>query len=259
MLGARGVMLLACCATLAAAALPPGYEDELYCPPGACLVKKEVRGAEARGPVAAALRVLARHARKHADSGARTKPTTSKIVASGMVGPRTLFHECVGISDRSKVRCCEVLRVACSVTLRLAPASMVCVYLSVFCSTIHTRVCMCIHTRSCARARARFLSLTTYTLAACIHTQCHTCIHACMHAYTHAYMLACMHTHIHWRACIHTLHAIRTVGAFVLCLCVQRERQRERERERERGGRERENACLLACLLACLTHVAFFF
>jgi len=196
MLGARGVMLLACCATLAAAALPPGYEDELYCPPGACLVKKEVRGAEARGPVAAALRVLARHARKHADSGARTKPTTSKIVASGMVGPRTLFHECVGISDRSKVRCCEVLRVACSVTLRLAPASMVCVYLSVFCSTIHTRVCMCIHTRSCARARARFLSLTTYTLAACIHTL----------NVTHAYMLACMHTHMHTclHACIHT-------------------------------------------------------
>jgi hypothetical protein len=25
------------------AALPPGYEDELYCPPGSCLQKKEVR------------------------------------------------------------------------------------------------------------------------------------------------------------------------------------------------------------------------
>ncbi len=45
MLRVRGVVLLACCATLAAAALPPGYEEELYCPPGACLVKKEVRCA----------------------------------------------------------------------------------------------------------------------------------------------------------------------------------------------------------------------
>jgi hypothetical protein len=38
----RPALMLGCCVALAAAALPPGYEDELYCPPGACLIKKEV-------------------------------------------------------------------------------------------------------------------------------------------------------------------------------------------------------------------------
>lgn len=42
MWGLRPALMLGCCAALAAAALPPGYEDELYCPPGACLIKKEV-------------------------------------------------------------------------------------------------------------------------------------------------------------------------------------------------------------------------
>jgi hypothetical protein len=40
------VLLLVVCGALlvawASAALPPGYEDELFCPPGACLRKKEV-------------------------------------------------------------------------------------------------------------------------------------------------------------------------------------------------------------------------
>ena len=63
---------LACLALLAAlevaaAALPPGYEDELFCPPGACLKKKPA------------------------------KP--------GLVGPRTLFWECVSMADSTEVCC----------------------------------------------------------------------------------------------------------------------------------------------------------
>jgi len=34
-----GVVVLA---AFAAGALPPGYEDELFCPPGGCLRRKEV-------------------------------------------------------------------------------------------------------------------------------------------------------------------------------------------------------------------------
>mmetsp|Transcript_88035 Transcript_88035/g.142485 ORF Transcript_88035/g.142485 Transcript_88035/m.142485 type:complete len:107 (+) Transcript_88035:94-414(+) len=56
-----GVVVLA---AFAAGALPPGYEDELFCPPGGCLRRKEVK--------------------------------------SGMVGPRTLFHECVSMSDSTQ-------------------------------------------------------------------------------------------------------------------------------------------------------------
>ena len=59
MIVARGLLLVACSMTMAGAALTPGYEDELYCPPGACLVKKEVRGGLRRG-AAAALRRRAR-------------------------------------------------------------------------------------------------------------------------------------------------------------------------------------------------------
>lgn len=48
MWGLRPALMLGCCAALAAAALPPGYEDELYCPPGACLIKKEVCARRSR-------------------------------------------------------------------------------------------------------------------------------------------------------------------------------------------------------------------